>query len=230
MKDEEGHVLIPHFYDGIAPLTKTENEALARAPVNDQMLMGSFWLGHVDGSGKHLLKLINQPSLNINGLSSGQTGAHATNVIPSTATADLDLRLVVGIDWQEQQQRVMDYVRSRGYFVVESEPTREILTSHARVALVVRGLEGYNAVRTPMDLPIAQKVIRAVKSARGEVVLLPTMGGSVPLGAMERAAQTHTITVPIANYDDNQHAANENLRLQNLWNGVETMAALLEME
>ena len=81
-----------------------------------------------------------------------------------------------------------------------------------------------------MDLTIAQEVIRAVESARGEVVLLPTMGGSVPLGAMERAAQTHTITVPIANYDDNQHAPNEKLRLQNLWNGVETMAALLEME
>jgi acetylornithine deacetylase/succinyl-diaminopimelate desuccinylase-like protein len=199
-------------------------------PRRIDMLMGSFWLGHVDGSGKHLLDLINQPSLNINGLASGQTGARATNVIPSTATADLDLRLVVGIDWREQQDRVMDYIRSRGYFVVETEPTREILTSHTKVALVVRGLEGYNAVRTPMDLPIAQEVIRTVKSARGEVVLLPTMGGSVPLGAMERAAQTRTITVSIANYDDNQHAANENLRLQNLWNGVETMAALLEME
>jgi acetylornithine deacetylase/succinyl-diaminopimelate desuccinylase-like protein len=81
-----------------------------------------------------------------------------------------------------------------------------------------------------MDLPIAQEVIGAVKSARGTVVLLPTMGGSVPLGAMERATQTRTITVPIANYDDNQHAANENLRMRNLWNGVETMAALLEME
>ena len=230
MKDEDGHVLVPHFYDGIAPLTKTEKEALARAPVNDQMLMGSFWLGHVDGSGKHLLDLINQPSLNINGFASGQTGARATNVVPPTATADLDLRLVVGTDWREQQERVMDYIRSRGYFVVETEPTREILTSHAKVALVIRGLEGYNAVRTPMDLPIAQEVIRTVESARGEVVLLPTMGGSVPLGAMERAAQTRTITIPIANYDDNQHAANENLRLQNLWDGVETMAALLGME
>jgi acetylornithine deacetylase/succinyl-diaminopimelate desuccinylase-like protein len=230
MKDEEGHVLVPHFYDGIAPLTNTEKEALARAPVNDQKLMGSFWLGHVDGSGKHLLELINQPSLNINGLSSGQTGAHATNVIPPTATADLDLRLVVGIDWREQQERVMDYIRSRGYFIVETEPTREILTGHAKVASVVRDRAGYNAARTPMDLPIAQEVIRAVESARREVVLLPTMGGSVPLGAMERAAQTHTITVPIANYDDNQHAANENLRLQNLWDGVETMAALLEMD
>jgi acetylornithine deacetylase/succinyl-diaminopimelate desuccinylase-like protein len=230
MKDEEGRVLVPHFYDGIAPLTQIEREALARAPVNDQMLMGSFWLGHVEGSGRHLLELINQPSLNINGLSSGQTGAHATNVIPPTATADLDLRLVVGVDWQEQQKRVIDYIQSRGYFIVDSEPTRETLITHAKVASVVRDQAGYNAVRTPMDLPIAQEVIRAVESARGDVVLLPTMGGSVPLGAMERAAQTRTITVPIANYDDNQHAANENLRLQNLWDGVGTMAALLEME
>ncbi|MBV8052974.1 MAG: M20/M25/M40 family metallo-hydrolase [Acidobacteriaceae bacterium] len=228
MKDEQGHVLIPHFYDGIAPLSQTEKDALAHAPVNDQMLMASFWLGHVDGGGKHLLELINEPSLNINGYASGQIGPRATNVIPPTATADVDLRLVVGIDWQKQQQRVVDYIQSRGYFVVDTEPTQEILTTHAKVAKLIRDA-GYNAVRTPMDLPIAQEVIQAVKSARGEVVLLPTMGGSVPLGAMERAAQTHTITVPIANYDDNQHAANENLRLQNLWDGIETMAALLEM-
>jgi acetylornithine deacetylase/succinyl-diaminopimelate desuccinylase-like protein len=230
MKDENGNVLIPHFYDGIEPLSPVEKAALARAPVNDRMLMNSFWLGHVDGNGKRLLELINEPSLNINGLASGQTGPRATNVIPPTATADLDLRLVVGIDWRQQQQRVIDYIRSRGYFVVDSEPTREILTQHARVARVKRDESGYNAVRTPMDLPIAKEVIRAVENARGDVILLPTMGGSVPLGAIDSAAQTHTITVPIANYDDNQHAANENLRLQNLWNGVATMAALLEME
>jgi acetylornithine deacetylase/succinyl-diaminopimelate desuccinylase-like protein len=230
MKNENGHVLVPHFYDGIKPLSTAERAALAQAPVNDQMLMNSFWLGHVEGNGKHLLELINEPSLNINGFASGQIGARATNVIPPTATADLDLRLVVGIDWREQQQRVIDYIRSRGYFVVDSEPTREIMTQHAKVALVKRDESGYNAVRTPMDLPMAKEVIRAVENAHGDVVLLPTMGGSVPLGAMERAAQTHTITVPIANYDDNQHTANENLRLQNLWDGVGTMAALLEME
>jgi acetylornithine deacetylase/succinyl-diaminopimelate desuccinylase-like protein len=151
-------------------------------------------------------------------------------VIPPTATADIDLRLVVGIDWREQQQRVVEYVRSRGYFVVDSEPSRETLLSHPKVARVVLDQASYNAVRTPMDLPIAQEVIEAVKSARGDVVLLPTMGGSVPLGAMERASGAHTITVPIANYDDNQHAANENLRLQNLWDGIETMAALLGMK
>ena len=229
MKDENGHVLIPHFYDGIAPLSSLEKQALANAPVNDRMLTDAFWLGHTEGSGEHLLSLINQPSLNINGLSSGQTGAHAANVIPPTATADIDLRLVVGIDWQRQQQRVVDFIQSKGYFVVNSEPTREVLLSHPKVARVVLDTASYNAVRTPMDLPIAQEVIQAVKSARGDVVLLPTMGGSVPLGAMERAAQTRTITVPIANYDDSQHATNENLRLQNLWDGIETMASLLEM-
>src|SRR5579864_6909944 len=168
MKDEQGHVLVPHFYDGIAPLSPMEREALARALVNDQILMQSFWLGHVDGGGKHLLELINEPSLNINGFASGQVGARATNVIPPTATADLDLRLVVGIDWQQQQQRVIDYIRSRGYFVVDTDPTQEILTTHAKVARVIRD-GSYNAVRTPMDLPIAQEVIQAVKSARGDV-------------------------------------------------------------
>ncbi len=229
MKDEQGHVLVPHFYEGIEPLSAIEKQALARAPVNDRMLMDAFWLGRVDGSGAHLLDLINLPSLNINGLSSAQTGAGAANVIPPSATADLDLRLVVGIDWRVQQQRVVNYIRSRGYFVVSTEPTRETLLRHPRVARVVRDPASYNAVRTPMNLPIAREVVRAVESARGDVVLLPTMGGSVPLGAMERAARTRTITVPIANYDDNQHAANENLRLRNLWDGVETMAALLEM-
>ncbi len=229
MKDLDGRVRIPHFYDGVAPLSALEMQALANAPVNDPMLMQSFSLGHVEGGGKHLLELINQPSLNINGITAGQTGPHAANVIPPTATADLDLRLVVGIDWKKQQQRVVDYVKSQGYFVVDADPTPETLLTHPKVAKILLDKASYNAVRTPMDLPIAQQVIAAVQSARGEVVLLPTMGGSVPLGAMERASGALTITVPIANYDDNQHAANENLRLKNLWDGMETMAALLQI-
>lgn len=229
MKDATGRVLIPHFYDGVAPLSAMEQEALRRAPKNDTMLMQAFWLGHVETADGTLLEAINQPSLNINGLSAGQTGAHAANVIPPTATADLDLRLVVGIDWKVQQQRVVDFIQSQGYFVTDEEPTQAMLLAHPKVARVVRDPASYNAVRTPMDLPMAQEVIAAVRDARGTVVLLPTMGGSVPLGAMERAADTRTITVPIANYDDNQHAANENLRLKNLWDGTETMAALLAM-
>jgi acetylornithine deacetylase/succinyl-diaminopimelate desuccinylase-like protein len=229
MKDANGHVLIPHYYDGIQPLGPVERKALADAPVNDEMLRQEYVLGHVDGGGRHLLELLNEPSLNINGISAGQTGAHSTNSIPSTAVVNLDMRLVVGVDGKTEQQRVVDYVRSQGYFITSDAPTKAELLGHAKVARI-EVTPPEEAVRTPMDLPIASEVIDAVKSARGKVVLLPTMGGTVPLDAMERASGTRTITVPIANHDDNQHAANENLRLQNLWDGAETMAALMAMK
>ena len=228
MKDPDGHVLIPQFYDGIVPLEPAAKQALENAPVNDGLLRNELALGHTEGAGKHLLELLNQPSLNINGISSGQTGAHSTNSIPPSATANLDLRLVVGIDSKTQQQRVINYIRSQGYFITTAAATREERLAHPKVAYVQVDA-GENASRTPMNLPIAADVIKAVESARGKVILIPTSGGTVPLEAMERAANTRTISVPIANHDDNQHAANENLRLQNLWDGIETMAALIAM-
>ena len=230
MKDDEGRVTIPHFYDGIAALGELEKDAIAEAPVNDDQLKQELLLGHVDGGGKKLLELLNFPTLNINGMAAANVGPRANNVIPPKAVADIDLRLVVGLHWREQQDRVIDYIRSQGYFVTETEPTPEQLLSHPKVAMVKRDEASYDAVRTPMDWPMAQQVIKAVESAHGTVVKWPTMGGSVPLGAMNRAANTRTITVPIANHDNNQHSFNENLRLQNLWDGIETMAALLAMD
>lgn len=230
MKDQDGNVLIPHFYDGITPLGPLEKQAIAEAPVNDDALRQELGLSHVEGGGRKLLELLNLPTLNINGMAAANTGARANNVIPSRAVADLDLRLVVGEHWEEQQRRVIDYIRSQGYFVVDSEPSRDVLLAHPRVAMVKRDEFSYDAVRTPMDMSIAGEVITAVASARGAVVKWPTMGGSVPLGAMERAANTHTITVPIANHDNNQHSSNENIRLQNLWDGIETMAALMQID
>lgn len=101
MKDEHGHVRIPNFYDGIQPLGQLEKQALARAPANDEQLRQDFALGRVDGGGARLLELLNLPSLEIRGMSSAQIGAHATDVVPSTGVADLDLRLVVGLDWRQ---------------------------------------------------------------------------------------------------------------------------------
>jgi acetylornithine deacetylase/succinyl-diaminopimelate desuccinylase-like protein len=74
-------------------------------------------------------------------------------------------------------------------------------------------------------------VIEAVQSTSKEkVVLLPTSGGSLPLSVITENLKTVTMSVPIANYDNNQHAENENIRLQNLWDGIETYAALMTMK
>jgi acetylornithine deacetylase/succinyl-diaminopimelate desuccinylase-like protein len=120
-------------------------------------------------------------------------------------------------------------VRKQGFHVVDAEPAADVRRSHPRVARVVL-LRGAEAARTSMDLPVSQEVIRTVESVRGRAVSLPTMGGQLPLDAIERAIGTRTIIIPIGNHDNNQHSANENLRIQNLWDGIELMAALLTME
>ena len=229
MKDENGHVLIDHFYDGIDPLSETEKRAIAESPDVDRQLMDEFWLGSTEGAPKPLAELITLPSLNVRGMASARVGAQANNVVPATATADIDMRLVKGMDSAQTAQRLIEHVRNQGYFVVDHEPTADERRSHAKVARVIVAPGGYNSVRTPMDLPISQDVIRTVESARGHTVKIPNMGGSVPLDAIERTLGTHTITVPIANHDDNQHSFNENLRIQNLWDGIDLMAALLTM-
>jgi hypothetical protein len=58
---------------------------------------------------------------------------------------------------------------------------------------------------------------------------MPTSGGSDPRDIVERTLGSRTIAIPTANHDDNQHTFNENLRIQNLWDGIELMAALLVM-
>lgn len=88
----------------------------------------------------------------------------------------------------------------------------------------------YDAVRTSMDLPISQSVLKAAARAKMPILKLPTMGGSLPLIMIERQLGVHTIVTPIANHDNGQHSYNENIRLQNLWDGIELMAALLTME
>jgi acetylornithine deacetylase/succinyl-diaminopimelate desuccinylase-like protein len=227
MKDDDGRVLIDHFYDGIEPLSETEKRALAEAPNADADLKREFALGRTDGGGKTLLELLNQPSLNIRGMSSARSGAQASNVIPSTATASIDIRLVKGIDHREAVRRVIEHIRKQGYFVVDHDPDPQTRMSHPKVAKVVSRESGYNAARTSMDLPISQAVIQAAERARGPVIKLPTMGGSVPLDTIEKILKVPTIHTPIANHDNNQHSYNENIRLQNLWDGIELMAGLM---
>lgn len=231
MKDEHGRVTIPHFYSDVTPLSAAEKKAIRAVPSVEENLKEELGIRTTEYEGLSLPEAISLPSLNINGMQSGNVGKLASNVIPTTATAVLDLRLVPGNDWQRQQQRVIDYIKARGYYVTENDPTDAERKKYSRIIKVSRGTDGYNAQRTPMDLPAAREVIEAVQqTVTDPLVLLPTMGGSLPLEMMERQLKTKIITVPIANHDNNQHAENENIRLHNLWAGIETMAAIMLMK
>ena len=209
---------------------EAEQRAIAEAPAYDDELRSQLGFSRAEGAGKSLLELINLPSLNINGIGSGDVGVLARNVIPTTATAALDLRLVKGNDYRKQAQLLQAHIRKQGFHVIDRDPTDEERKQHDLIAKVIVRIGGYNAERTPMDLPISVALINAVQSTSAKrVVKLPTLGGSLPLSIITSRLRTVTITVPIANYDNNQHAENENLRLQNLWDGIETMAAVMSI-
>ena len=229
MKDDEGRVLIENYYDGIEPLSETEKRALAEAPNNDQALKRELQIAGTEGGGKKLNDLINDPSLNIRGLSSASVGTTARNVIPSTAMAEIDIRLVKGIGHRTAVERVRAHIRKEGYFIVAVEPDETTRLTYPKLIRVVNS-DGYNAARTSMELDISRRIIAAVESARGKTALMPTLGGSVPLYLFTDLLKLPAIGIPIANHDNNQHSANENMRLQNLWDGIETMAALLAMK
>ena len=230
MKDDAGRVTIDGWYTDVEPLGELEQSAIREAPQYDEELKKQLGLARTEGAGQSLMALINVPSLNINGFGSGDIGNLARNVIPTTASAVLDLRLVKGNDHHRQVERLIEHIRKQGFYVIDHEPSDQERLEHPLLAKVKARAGGYNAERTKMDLPLSLAVIEAVQAtSREKVVLLPTSGGSLPLSVITENLKTVTMSVPIANYDNNQHAENENLRIQNLWDGIETYAALMTM-
>jgi acetylornithine deacetylase/succinyl-diaminopimelate desuccinylase-like protein len=229
MKDDDGKVLIKGFYDGAAPFTASEKAAMEAAPINDETLKKELGLARSEGGGAKLVDLISQPSLTVRGFSSASVGATARNVIPSDAVASIDMRLVKGIDYNTQIDRFVQHVKDQGYHVVDKDPDMDTRLTYPKIAKIVRG-GGYNSARTSIDLPLSKLVIATLEKARGPLVVMPTLGGSIPLYLFTDTLNTPAIGIPIANHDNNQHSSNENIRIQNLWDGIETMAALLQMK
>jgi acetylornithine deacetylase/succinyl-diaminopimelate desuccinylase-like protein len=125
------------------------------------------------------------------------------------------------------RQTLEAWLGAKGWTVVADPPTPAQRLAHSRLVRV-QWEPGYPAERTDMALPAARAVSAAVSRATGAPVLaLPMLGGSVPMYLFADLLHTPVIGVPIANHDNNQHAANENLRLQNLWDGIDVYAALL---
>ena len=225
MREENGRILIKGFYDKVRPASAAEREALRKIPYIEAELREEFQITATEGDGKSLNELLLLPALNIRGLEAGHVGPQASNTIQPEARASLDFRLVPEQTPESVQALVENHFRAQGYEVVHEKPDAATRRAYAKILRVDWG-SGYPPARTPLDLPFSREVAGIMSAAGHEPVLLPTMGGSIPMYLFQQPRDTPVIGLPIANHDDNQHAAEENLRLQNLWDGIEVYAAL----
>ena len=225
MRDEQGRILIQGFYDDVKPPTDAERAALTRIPDVENDLRREFQIGSVESGEKSLNESLLAPALNIRGIEAGHVGAKASNTIQTEARASIDFRLVPNETPDSIRPLVEKHLESQGYTVVRETPDAASRMKYPRIVRVEWGA-GYPPARTPLDLPLSREIAAIMTQTSHEPVLLPTVGGSIPMYLFQQPNNTPVIGLPIANHDDNQHAADENLRLQNLWDGIEVYAAL----
>ncbi|HET9795855.1 MAG TPA: M20/M25/M40 family metallo-hydrolase [Thermoanaerobaculia bacterium] len=226
MRDEEGRILVPGFADDVRPLSESETRAIAAVPRVDEALEKEFGIARPEGNGASLVELLHRPAVNVRGISAGHVGAQAANVIVPEATASIDFRLVPDQTPEGVRRKIESFIEKQGWWIVRQEPDAATRAAHPKIVkLDWEG--GYPAARTSMDLPFSRAILAAAGRALGpDVVKMPMLGGSIPMYLFQDGGRIPVVGAPIANHDNNQHAANENLRLKNLWDGIELYATL----
>lgn len=226
-KTPDGMVAIEGFYETSGPVTATDQAFLDRLPEAEAALLDRLGLAEAELPGSRLHDRLMLPSFNIRGLSAGNVAPHTRNVISSSATASVDMRLSATDDPDRMIGLVRSHLQRQGYHVVDSDPTPTERRKHRHIARLVPHA-GYRGLRTSANLPIVRHVAKAATAAAGrEALVIPTLGGSVPLFPVTEVLKAPAIIMPIANSDNNQHAANENLLLGQLWYGVDLWSLLL---
>jgi acetylornithine deacetylase/succinyl-diaminopimelate desuccinylase-like protein len=231
MKDAQGNVLIEHYYESVEPISDFERAQLKKVPNIENVLKEDLAIAYTEGGGQPLFERLLLPSLTVKGLYSGNVGSLARNVIPNTAVAALSLRLVKGNDPEKMLDLVEAHIRKEGWHIVYSDPDHETRMKFPKIIKVERDKFGFPAAKVPMDDPAILPVIEAVKAFTGDkLVLLPSEGGSNGIFTLIfDDLKKPGISVNMVNHDNNQHAEDENVRVGNLWYGIDLMAVLLTM-
>ena len=229
MKDKDGVVTIPGFYDGVE-LTDAVRDELARVPDDEAGMLRSMGLGRHEAVAESLQESIQYPSLNIRGMGSAWIGDEARTIIPPTATAELDIRLVKESDPHRLIGLVREHVESMGYVVLDRSPSDEERLELARVASLTYEIS-YAAFRSEFDSSAGRMARAGLKRIYGEEpILIRTMGGSIPISLIIDTLQIPAAVVPTVNIDNNQHSPNENLRLGNFFEGIVMLMSVLSQD
>ena len=205
MKDARGNVTVDGFLDDVVPPTGDERVALAEASRAEPIIAENLGVEQFEGDPlvPYYERLLFRPGLIINQLIAGRPG----NQIPHHAEALLEVRLVTDQDPREVYETFRRHVERH------------------MPAAVLEYLDGTRAARMDPADPMVARGIEAVRAAAGsELIVYPSLGGTLPLLHAFAAAGHSYMGLPLVNFDNNQHVSNENLRVQVLGDGV----ALLE--
>lgn len=226
-KSESGDVLIDGFYDSTMPVSESDRAANAALPEVEAQYQADIGFAEPEVSGSSYAEQLLRPTFNVRGVHAGDVGDLARNAIPTKASASVDIRLAAGNDPAEMLELVRRHIERLGYLVLDRDATPDERRSHRHLCRFTPDI-GYPAARASVTDESAERVVAAADAAGdGGVVRLPTFGGSVPLHHFNEVLGSPVVILPMANYDNNQHAPNENLKLDNLWYGIDLWSLIL---
>lgn len=227
MKDKDGRVVIPGFYDGITFDEKTK-AIMASVPDDEAFIKKKIGIADIDKVGTNYQESIQYPSLNIRGMSSGWVGKEVRTIVPPTATGEIDVRLVMESDPERLIGLIKEHIKSQGYYVIDNrEPTEEERMSKSKIVSFDYEIS-YKAFRTDYDTEVGQWLVKAMTRAFGsEPIMIRTGGGSIPISPFVTTLDIPAVLVPTVNPDNNQHSPNENIRLGNYIDAIKTFTAIM---
>jgi len=215
LKDPNGRVLIPGFYDKVRALSPEEREVLAQLPVDEAAWLAETGAPQVWGEPEYTLveRLGARPTLDVHGIIGGYTGPGGKTVLPSTVHCKLSMRLVPDQDPEEIAQLFRDYVQS----IVP--PT---------VTVTINGRGGAPATITDLHIPAMQAAVAAIEASFGKAPVFMREGGSIPVvGQFQEYLGLETVLMGFGLPDDRIHAPNERYYLPNFYRGIETSIRFL---
>lgn len=214
MVDRDGRLQVPGIGYADVTVSRTDLEAVKRLPLDRAGFRESVGVDPVTGDDTALFheRVLLRPSFNVSGFGAGYTGPGIKNIIQKEALAKADIRLVGGQDPDTVYQAVVAFAKQRGYDGIE-----------------VRNLKGTPASRTALDHPMVPRVKAAVAKGFGrEPLVVPSLGGTTPDFVFTRLLGLPSIVVPLAPYDENNHAPNESTKVSLFLAGVRTGLRLIE--
>lgn len=229
LKDTEGRVLVKGYYDGIT-LDEATLEVLKSVPDNAEEINSNLVIRTPDKVGAFYQESLQFPSLNIRGLGSGWVGDKSRTIVPATATAELDLRLVPESKGNRLKKLVKDHIANQGYYVMETVPTKEQRMQHDKIVTIIEG-SVTDAFRTDLSNPFGNIILSKMEAKFGEKpIQIRIMGGTVPISPFINELKIPAFIVPMVNPDNNQHSPNENLKIGQIAYGIQLFHALLSDE